>query len=149
MSTLKLNWGVKITGLYLGFVAIIVTLVVGSMRQDFDLVADDYYQQELEYQQVLDAGKNQLALSAPVHIHANSTMLVLDFPAEFRDKVLTGKIHFYSPVNSSWDKIVAVNTTANSISVARAELKNTTYKIKIDWAADGKKYYQESEINLH
>src|SRR5690606_7444143 len=108
MSVLKVNWGLKITGVYLGFVAIILTLVIGSMRQDFDLVSEDYYAQELAYQNVLDAGKNQNGLSAPAKIHANEAALTVDFPAEFRGKSITGNIHLYSPVNSSWDKMVAV-----------------------------------------
>ena len=146
---MKMNWGVKVTGLYLGFVAIIITLVVSSMRQDFDLVSEDYYQQELDYQNVLDAGKNQNSLSAPVKIHANETILTIDFPAEFQGRALTGKVHFYSPVNAEWDKVLAINSNTDAMALSRAELKDTRYKIKISWNADGKEYYQESEINLY
>ncbi|MBW7914094.1 MAG: FixH family protein [Taibaiella sp.] len=71
MSTMKFGWGSRIALLYGGFVVLIAALVTGSMRQDFDLVADDYYQQEIAYQNVLDAGKNQSALSAPVRVYAN------------------------------------------------------------------------------
>jgi hypothetical protein len=147
--TLKINWGVRITGLYLGFVAIIVTLVVGSARQSFDLVSEDYYQQELAYQDVLDAGKNQTLLSVPVQVHANETILTIDFPAEFQGQMLTGKVHFYSPVNSAWDKVIPINSSSNTMTVNRSDLKNTRYSIKINWTANGKAYYQESEINLY
>lgn len=149
MTTIKINWGVRVTLLYLGFMAIIIVLVVGSMRQEFDLVAPDYYEQELAYQQVLDAGKNQASLSAPVSISANSTALNISFPAEFKGKQLAGKINFYSPVNAAWDKEVLINTEENKISIDRADLKNTSYNIRISWSADGKSYYQQSDINLH
>lgn len=148
MSTLKLGWGTRIAFLYGGFVAIIATLVVGSMRQDFDLVADDYYQQEIAYQDVIDAGKNQSTLSQPASIHANESTVTIDFPAEFADQLITGNVHFYSPVEDAWDKEFAMNNIQSSMAIPRSNLQKTRYKIKLSWEANGKKYYQESDINL-
>ena len=77
MSAVKLNWGTRITVLYLGFVALIVFLVAGSMRQSFDLVSPDYYQKELEYQSVIEAGKNQAAVSSPVKVIPNADFVMI------------------------------------------------------------------------
>lgn len=148
MSSIKISWGVRIAFLYIGFVALIVFLVTGSMKQDVDLVADDYYEQELVYQQVLDAGKNQSTLSEPLQIHANETNVTIDFPDEFDDKMITGNIHFYSPQKPAWDKRVAMNGIQSTIDIPRADLQRTGYKIKVSWNVDGKSYYQESDINL-
>lgn len=148
MSTINISWGKRITILYLGFVAIIVALVVGSMRQDFDLVSSDYYGDELKYQEVIDAGKNQSALSAPVQVYANEQMLTLDFPHEFASQVVTGSVQFYSPVNSAWDKTMDITVENNKMLVQRSLLKNTRYQVKIRWQAGDKPYYQETEINL-
>ncbi len=148
MSKKKLNWGWGVTALYLGFVALIIALVVGSMRQDFDLVSDDYYQQELDYQNVLDAGKNQAELSKPATIHANETSVTIDFPEEFKEELINGNVHFYSPIEDAWDKQIAMNGVQGSFKVPRSELQKTKYKIKLQWEARGKKYYQESDITL-
>ena len=149
MSIMKINWGTRIAILYCGFVALIVILVAGSMRQDFDLVAPDYYGQEIKYQQVIDAGKNQSALSAPAIIHANATAVSIDFPAEFSGKKISGKAHFYSAVNAGWDKVVNIEGDNNSLVVPRAQLHNTNYKIKLSWNCEGTEYYQETDLNLH
>lgn len=149
MSTIKLSWGTRITVLYLGFVALIVFLVAGSMRQSFDLVSPDYYQKELEYQNVIEAGKNQATLSAPVAIVSSSDFVTISFPNEFRDKVVKGTVQFYSPVNSAWDVTQALEVTNNICNVNRTKLKNSSYKVKIAWESNGKKFYQESEVNLH
>lgn len=149
MSTMKFGWGSKIAFLYIGFVLLIIALVTGSMRQDVDLVTDNYYEQELAYQDVLDAGKNQAALSSPVSIHANETMVTFEFPSEFSQQMINGKVQFYSPMEETWDKVIAMNSIAGGIlTVPRSELQKTKYKIKINWEAAGKKYYQESDINL-
>jgi len=148
MSTFKLGWGGRIAVLYGGFVILIAALVTGAMRQDFDLVADDYYQQEIAYQNVLDAGKNQSALTAAVRVFANEIAVTIEFPADFNGQMINGSVHFYSPIDSKWDKQLALENVQNSITVARSELRNTTYMVKISWEANTKKYYQESEITL-
>ena len=40
---MKLGWGWKIAILYGVFAVLIVSLVIASNRQHFDLVTDDYY----------------------------------------------------------------------------------------------------------
>lgn len=148
MSTGKMSWGVKIAMLYSGFVVLMVTLVTLSMKQDFHLVSDDYYQEEIEYQQVLDAGKNQAALSKPVSVSANGDHINIAFPDEFKEQLINGTVQFYSPVNSNWDKTVTMTNVETSYSVSKDELISTRYKVKLSWEAAGKKYYQETDINL-
>lgn len=147
--TLKLNWGFKIALLYGGFVALIVVLVSRSMHQQIDLVAKDYYAQEIKYQHTIDAGKNQAALSTPVALSMAADKLTLTFPKEFEGKA--SKVHalFYSPVNAMWDKTVDQSISSNVMEVPRADFKNTTYKVKLNWECEGKNYYQESELQLH
>lgn len=148
MTTMKIGWGTRIAFLYGGFVVLIAMLVTGSMRQDYDLVSNDYYQQELEYQKKIDAGKNQAALSAPVHLHANNANVILKFPGEFIGKRLSGTVQFYSPADATFDKSFEISADSNSMYVSRHDLYKASYKVKINWQADGKSYYQESAINL-
>lgn len=146
---MKVSWGWKAGLLYASFVAMMVFMVVVSTRQKIDLVSKDYYKDELEYQRVIDAGKNQSELSVPLIIRANESVISLEFPNEFKDKMLKGEIHFYSPVNDKWDRKIALIAENNSMSISRTKLQNTLYTMKINWEADGKKYYQETAINLN
>lgn len=146
---MNISWGWKAGLLYASFVAMMVTLVVASSRQKIDLVSKDYYNDEIEYQKVIDAGKNQSELSAPLVIRANDAEVYVDFPEEFKDKVLTGEIYFYSPVNNKWDSKIALVAEKNSMTIDRRKLQNTRYTMKINWEAEGKKYYQETELNLN
>ena len=146
---MKISWGWKIGILYGGFVVGMVSLVVASNHQHFDLVSKDYYEAELGYQKVIDAGKNQSSLSQPMSIHANGKEVTIEFPQEFKDKILSGNIQFYSPVNSEWDKSFKIDAQNNTVTIQRSELKNTKYTIKITCVAGGKSYYQESDLMLH
>jgi hypothetical protein len=148
MSTIKIGWGTRIAILYSGFVLLIATLVVGSMRQDFDLVSTDYYEQELRYQDVIDAGRNQSALSEAISLNVVDDMIILQFPKEFSGRTVAGKVSFYSPVNASWDRSFDIAATDSRMLIPTVRLRKTAYKAKINWRADGKDYYQESSITL-
>lgn len=148
MSTLKIGWGTRIAFLYAGFVLLIVSLVIGSMRQEFDLVGADYYEQELKYQDVIDAGKNQSVLSEAVAIGVEDNLVVLNFPEEFSGALVSGRVSFYSPVDASWDRNFDISTANNKMLVPRRQLRNTTYKVKIQWTSEDRKYYQETALKL-
>ena len=77
---MKIGWGWKIALLYGGFVLLISTMVIASNRQHFDLVSKNYYDAEIAYQKVIDAGKNQSALSAAITVHASATAVTIEFP---------------------------------------------------------------------
>jgi len=146
---MKIGWGWKIAILYSGFVIMILCLVIAANHQHFDLVSKDYYEEEIAYQKVLDAGKNQSALSHPLNIHADGKSVTIDFPDEFKSKVLSGDIQFYAPVNAEWDRNFKINAQDNSVTILRSALHDTRYTVKISCTVDGKNYYQESEILLH
>ena len=146
--TTKLSWGKRIAILYLGFVALIIILVTGSMRQSFDLVSKDYYAQEIAYQNTIDAGKNQAALSAPVGVIADGQSILISFPPEFEHKILNADLHFYSPVSAALDKTFSLSSENSRLTIARTDLAKANYKLKISWESEGKTYYQETDINL-
>lgn len=146
---MKVSWGWKAGLLYTSFVVMMVSMVVASSRQKIDLVSKDYYKDEIEYQGVIDAGRNQSQLLAPLVIRANDVQVTVDFPDVFKDKVLKGEVYFYSPVNDKWDYRIELNTDNNRMSVDKNILHKTIYAIKIKWETEGKNYYQETSINLN
>lgn len=150
MNTLKISWGTKIAMLYGGFVLLMVTLVTLSMKQDFQLVSKDYYQKEIKYQEVIDAGKNQAALSASVVIRANDQQVTISLPQEFAGKDVKGSVEFYAAADAKWDANFDMQQLQNnSLIIPMTSLHPTKYQVKINWQADDKHYYQETNLNLY
>jgi hypothetical protein len=148
MSTAKIGWGTRIAILYGGFVVLMVSLVTMSMKQDFSLVSDDYYQQELAYQNTIDASRNRSALSAPATVSAYTKEVVIGFPAEFAGSSITGTVHFYSPVATKLDRKFDIAASDNVMHIVREDLVNGRYIVKLSWVAAGTTYYQETDLNL-
>ena len=60
-----MSWGTKIAFLYLSFATMIGVMVYKSVTQSVDLVAPNYYEQELKYQDKID-GINNLSADSLV-----------------------------------------------------------------------------------
>ena len=145
---MHIGWGWRIAVLYTAFAVSMIFLVIVCSHQKFDLVSKDYYKDEIAYQNVLNAGKNQAQLSGAFTIHANESSVIVEFPTDFKSKVMQGNIYFYSPIDESWDKTFPINADNNTMSIPRSALKNSRYTIKINCTVDGKQYYQQSDISL-
>lgn len=146
---MKIGWGTRIAVLYGGFVVMIGILVYLSAKQEFHLVAKDYYQQELAFQDVIDAGKNQSGLSRAVDIMKTTDYITFSFPPEFSGEDIEGDITFYSPVNAQWDRTYAIAANGIIFAIPTHALEKTRYHVKISWESAGKKYFQENELVLN
>ena len=145
---MKISWGIKIALLYAGFVLLIGTMVVASTHQHFDLVSDSYYEDEIGYGKVIDASRNQSGLSQPIAIYTNKSTVIFRLPAELNWKAVSGSIYFYSAVHATWDKHMPIYAINNSISIPRSKLEKTIYTVKVNLEVSGKRYYQESVLDL-
>ena len=63
---MKFNWGTGIVLAFIGFISFILYFVITmstNKKYDHDLVTDDYYKQELEYQSDINKEKNAKTLN--------------------------------------------------------------------------------------
>lgn len=146
--TVKFGWGWKVALLYSSFVGMMIMLVVASSRQKFDLVSKDYYKDEITFQKVIDAGRNQANLSGALTIRADSDSIRITFPGEFTGTSIEGNVTFYSVLHKEWDMTFPIQLQNNTMTISRHLLKNTNYTLKIAYSSNGKEYYKENDINL-
>jgi nitrogen fixation protein FixH len=146
---MKINWG---TGIVIALVVMIggmIYLVSIAVRQDYDLVDNDYYQKSVNYQQHIEEVKNTEALPEKIRLEQTDDSIRLTFPKLSAISDYSGSIHFYSPVEEKRDETIKLNLTDNySQSIALKSLKSGRYTVKIDWSANKVSYYQEEEIVL-
>ncbi len=145
-----MNWGTKIFISFAVFAAIIISLVVVSVRQDFYLVSEDYYQKEIEYQSQITKIENFKKLEQPLAIKylSEARRASIQFPIGGKDKP-QGEIHFFRPSNGNLDFKVAVNPDGGGAQLLDlSEAIPGLWKVKVSWSADGKGYYDEQTLIL-
>lgn len=142
-----MNWGWKITLVYLGFVAMIMTLVFKARSEKIELVAPDYYAQEVAYQHRIDATKNARKLSQPMTVRIESNTVVVQMPMECLGKIESGEVHFYRPSDVSLDQKTPLIIDSESHFIFPAEsLKSGLYLVQISYKMEGKDFYSEESL---
>ena len=85
-----MNWG---KGLIIGmvtFMGFIITLVTIMMNQKIDLVTDNYYLKELEYDKTYNAKSNYENAGAAITVYVKNDSLTLEIPDQFREDSIHG-----------------------------------------------------------
>ena len=145
---MKFNWGYKIVLVYCVFVAGILYLVVQSSRQQMDLVTDDYYAQEIKYQEKIDQSKRASALSEPIRYQLTETGMDVNFPKEFDGKKIIGNALLYYPANEKKDVSASINTTQGQMQITIPDKRSGMHILKINWEVEGVSYYFEETVFL-
>jgi hypothetical protein len=143
-----MNWGTRIVIMYVGFVALIITLVVVSMRQQVDLVTPDYYAKELKYQSNIDKSNNHNELNSSLKCTIQNDNIVIDFPDEHKAENIFGEVLVYKPSDAKSDKLINIEATKGQMSIPVSAFTKGMYKVKVDWQVNGKSYFSEQVINL-
>lgn len=146
---MKLNWGTGIALFYITFVVVLVAVVIQSTTYDNSLVSDDYYADDLNYQQQYDklANSRDLAEDLSVRLQTAQEWVELVYPSDL-DRA-AGEIFFFCPSDSKSDFSVAVQPgDDNRQTVPVAGLKPGLWRVKVDWQAGGKSYYKEVVITI-
>jgi hypothetical protein len=141
-----MNWGWKITILYISFAAGILTLVFLSINQKIDLVDKNYYERELVHQGRLDQQKHYAALEKKCSFQFENGTVVIRFPFMLNE-MREATVKVYCPSNNAFD--ASYNLTASSDSAFAFSLPTgipSRYNIEVFWKKDGLEYYFEEII---
>jgi hypothetical protein len=137
-----MNWGHKIAAVYISFALFMIFLVVMAFRQNFDLVADDYYAQEIAYQTRIDHVQNAKAKNYMVTAEQDAEKLTLRFPVPATNV----KVHIFRPSDEGMDLHGASETSITELIFLRKDLSTGKYLAKVEWQAEGVTFYEEKVI---
>jgi nitrogen fixation protein FixH len=142
-----MNWGTKIAFLYLSFATMIGVMVYKSVTQSVDLVAPNYYEQELKYQDKIDGINNLSADSKAIIITQGENSISFNFLKEMGAP--KGHILFFKPDNAASDIETEIKTDNEGVQTIDAKaLTKGTYLVKIDWKIGDKKFFKEERISI-
>ena len=129
------------------FISFIVFLVIKTFSVKNELVAEDYYNKELHYQDQINK-MNQVTAGQDLNWQQTEDMLILK--KQFIDaEQLKGSIEFYRPSDASLDlKFPIALTKEGTQSFPRPLFTKGLYKIKADWKLNGQSYYSEKDIYI-
>ncbi|MFN3343500.1 MAG: FixH family protein [Flavobacteriales bacterium] len=144
-----MSWGYRIVILYIGFVAIIITLVSMSMSQRLDMVTPNYYQEELQFQGKIDRREAARSLKEPLSWVVEEKSIRLLFPKEFSGQELNADITFFRPSDARQDKKMSITGTELVQKISIEGMEHGYWEMKIEWRAGDKAFYDETSFRIN
>ncbi len=146
---IKISWPTAIIISMIAFIVFILSFVLRATllpEYNHHLVSEDYYNDELKYQQEIDNEKNALNLKENVKVEKSDLGLVITFPSEFDFNNISGKIVFKRMSNSKIDFELPINLDSNSILIKDKNLVEGRWDVKIEWTVDNTDYLFKKKI---
>jgi len=127
------------------FMAFILFLVFKTSKVNNELVTEDYYKQELDYQNKID--KMGHVRGTGVTISQSSEAVLLQFPDSMLRQGVKGSVEFYRPSDASKDVKLPLALARDGRQLfPKGLFAKGLYTLKMDWSQKGVDYYQEQEF---
>ncbi|MEX1001607.1 MAG: FixH family protein [Crocinitomicaceae bacterium] len=143
-----MNWGKGITIAIILFMLFIASFVYRAFQRSADLVREDYYEHELQFDSNKDAKQNYNNLKDSLKIVKMETGVCLQFPTSITT-VKEGKIEFYRPDKKIYDRVFDLKLDVqNRQTLAYSSFKEGYYDITVRWSDHQKHYIFEDKIEF-
>lgn len=143
----KSRWGIGIAVVYIVFMIATVGFAIFASNQKIELVSPDYYDQEINYQQHIDKVQRTNNLPGGVRFNFGSGVASIQFPAQFKQSEISGKIYFFRPSDKKKDFLLNISADGQNIqNINTSSLLKGFWRIKIYWSAGGQSYYNEDSF---
>lgn len=115
-------------------------------QYDHHLVSEDYYKDELNYQQEIDKLNKAATLKEDVTLTKVAEGLLIKFPAEFDAEKITGTISFQRPSNDKIDFKLPIKLTTANYLIADDNLVQGIWNVRIEWVINGSTYLFKEKL---
>jgi hypothetical protein len=145
----KISWPTGIIIAIIVFVVFILSFVfkVTFMEAyDHHLVSEEYYKDELNYQQEIDKLNNAALLKEDVTLKKVDNGLLISFPSQFEPTQISGLISFKRMSNEKIDFQIPINLKSNKYLLNDDNLVAGRWDVKIEWKINNITYLFKEKI---
>ena len=144
---MKFNWGHGIFIGYAFFVVYILYFVYTSFSHDVDLVADDYYAQEVAFQDRIDQTTNGLKWESAIDLKKAEQGVKLSFSQDALADFNEGTIYFFRPSDVNMDITLPITLDQNGeFTIPYQLLNDGRYEAQLSWKGDDEEYFIKRTI---
>ncbi len=146
---LKISWPAGIIIAITAFVIFILSFVYKATfmpKYDHHLVSEDYYKDELNYQQEIDKLDNAAKLAQNITYKKTASGLLFSFPSEFDSANIKGTIAFQRLSNEKIDFKIPIELTTSDYLIKDEKLVEGRWNIKIEWSVGDTNYLFKDKL---
>jgi hypothetical protein len=146
---MKFTWAHAAILIPILIVVVFTSVLIVSMSEDRQeqLVTEDYYAKELDYQSEIDNTENALGKGAVIEFQQEGSNFHLQLTGDFSPTECAGTVHFFRPSNEKLDVEIPLQLDSNGVQVIEGStFQSGRYQIQINWELEGANYYLEKNV---
>ena len=140
-----MNWGKSLVLVMALFITFILVMVFKMVSTSTDLVSEDYYQKEIDYEQEIVAVKNMKRLNADTKIEVSDEFLIFHLPLNV--EYTNMEIYLIRPNDQKLDRTYEVSDT-KVFMVPVSKLQKGKYSVELTFKVDSIPCMQKEKIDI-
>jgi len=141
-----MNWGYKITIGIVAFMCFILFMVGKAFNRKIELVSEDYYERELNFQDVIDAKINAKKFDSKLESKITEDFLEIHLISSVDFDEAQGSLLLFKPDNSEFDKEFDLDLNNSKQIIPKSSLAKGRYFIQATFELNNESYFIEQEI---
>ena len=141
-------WPIGIMAFFAVALVFLVTYIIWASYQREDLVAENYYDNEVRFQQQLDQMNRTQPLAAQIEVAYDAVLhnIVITLPAAQAVNAV-GQISLSRPSDASLDRSLPLAVNSNGVQQLDAKsLPNGLWKIRVKWTTGSEEFFIERTV---
>jgi nitrogen fixation protein FixH len=145
-----MNWGKGILITIILFLAGTAIMIIIAVNSSYDLVANNYYEQGIKYQDKIEKINRTNALPEKTGIEFLGNAVSISMPRMFAAGKINGTVIFYRPSNAGRDFRVPLQLDSeNKMILSTDKLEKGFWKVQIEWNVETAQYFNESFFTIN
>jgi nitrogen fixation protein FixH len=144
---MKFSWGQGIFLVMTAFAVMMATFMYRAYHAQEDLVAENYYEQEIRYQQQIDKLDNVSKLGGKPGLDVIGDELVISFPTAVHGSRITGELYLQRPSDARFDdRIPFTVENGEELRVPVGERMKGLYTANMEWSAGDQNFLTVEKV---
>lgn len=144
----KLHWGHGLAialGCFMIFILFLI-FVFPMGKQNSEMISNNYYEEELEYQKVIDAKKNAAKLENQPTYQVTSEGIQITFPKDAKPDGNKANFILFRTDDSNLDVKKEVTISQNHFIIPKKVITKGSYTLKLKWTENKIPYQIDYDI---
>jgi len=145
---MKFTWGTGIFIFLVLFLAAAGVFIAFAMRQDVNLVHEDYYERGVDHSHQMEVDARSASYGDSLHVASDEKQLSIWVVPSLALRMDSARIQLYRPSGSAHDLELEFRAMDNPLLVPRSALIPGRYILKMNWVSDGQDYEVHKDVYL-
>ncbi|GGG48182.1 FixH family protein [Epilithonimonas arachidiradicis] len=144
----KLHWGHGLAialGCFILFILFLI-FIFPMGKQNADMISNNYYEEELEYQKIIDAKDNAAKLEKTPVYRATAEGIQITFPDAIKPDDKKVNFVLFRTEDSNLDVKKEIILESNTFVIPKKVISTGSYTLKLRWAENKKPYQIDYDI---